>query len=470
LWDEAIAGTSLALPRSAMFPLPILPAQAAVPGAGLDATSTGSSNRISEAFAALLMLLTPTPGSDAKILDAAEAPKQESTPEKGAQPEIAGSDLAMIAALLANVTTQQQVPESGPVEVPIVENSPALPPVPSRLQPILSFATGASPDQLGDEATPRLIAENLSSLPDHEQPILAQHLFDGVEDESSGRAARVSADAPALSTGDSKFSVFVSPAGEAAKIPPAIRELFEKSGAAAKKTVEGQEAVALAPVHETGGADSAPRGLAIADAQIDKHVDGTSLLPGDRSGFFSHDNNRGGGNESHGGGTPNQQPFVHGVTFQPVEAERAPAPAQNHFWSATIERLATEISAQARSERQEVSMRLEPPELGHVKIELALDGDRLQARVTTEFAEAGALIQSHVQELRQALQAHQLDLVSVQVDLGGSSGFSSNPQQGAESQKKGFSDFGGILPVGDAETGEAPRVPSVDRGGVSVWA
>ncbi|HEX2385223.1 MAG TPA: hypothetical protein VHL99_01600, partial [Candidatus Binatia bacterium] len=90
---QAIGGTSLALPRSAMFPLPIVPAQAVVPGVGLDLAPTGSTNTISEGFAALLLLLTPRLESAAQLVDGAELPQQGSTAEKGARPEAADSDL-----------------------------------------------------------------------------------------------------------------------------------------------------------------------------------------------------------------------------------------------------------------------------------------------------------------------------------------------------------------------------------------
>ena len=450
-----------------MFPLPILPAQPVAPGAGHDATSISAGNAISEDFAALLFFLTPASDIAPAILDTPEIPQFRPTPEKGAHPEIADSDLEMIAAFFAGVPAPLQLPPESGVEVPIRDNFPAPPVNPSRLQPILSLAAGTTPDQPAGADKAPAISDNLSSAPDRERTMLPQ-LFD-VKDKSSGRGAHASADTPTLSTEESKFPVFVSGVGKAEKIPPAIENQIAKSGATEKKALDvGQEPPAFLP-HETAETDATPRGLAIADGQVDKHVDGTFLLPSERSGFFARDNNRGGDHESHSGGTPNQQPLMHGVTFQPVEAERA-APAQNHSWSSNIERLATEISAQARSERQEVSMRLEPPELGHVKIELALDGDRLQARITTEFAEAGALIQSHVQELRQALHAHNLDLVSVQVDLGGSSGFSGNLQQGAESGQKSSPEIRGILPMGDSEAGEPQRVASLDRGAVSVWA
>ena len=442
-----------------MFPLPIPPAQPVLPGATVDAPAGDPNKPSPETFASLLFLLIPGSQPAAKILAVGETPAHEISPETGAEQEITDKDLPILAALFTVVPPAQLPPESGR-ELALVENASAQPPAPATPQPILSFATGQLADQLGDAADSGVIPEN---LPSTERTTLPQRFFD-VKNESIGRQTRVSDETPTLSFADAR-------PGEAEKIPAAFRDLFEKSGAAEKKAVEdSQTAAPLAHQRETAATDAAPRGLSIADVQVDQHVEGASLLPSERSGFFSHDNNRGGDHDAHAGTTANQQPFAHGVTFQPVEAERTAAPAQNHSWSATIERLATEISAQARSERQEISMRLEPPELGHVKIELALDGDRLQARVTTEFAEAGALIQNHVQELRQALQAHSLDLVSIQVDLGGTGGFFSNLQQDAESGQKSSPEIRGGMPASDGEAGEVQRVASLDRGGVSVWA
>ena len=451
-----------------MFPLPNLPAQPVAPGAILDAPAGDASKPSPETFASLLFLLIPSTPTAAKILDIGETPDNDSVPQKAAQQEITDKDVDMVAALFAAVPPpQQQPPPSGRADLSIVENSPALPagqPIP---QSILSFAAGESPDQPGESGNSDVVPQNLLSAAERQATALPRDLFDG-KDKSLGREARVSAETPTLSPEESKAPV---DSLRAEKIPSAIRELLETSGAAEKKSIDdSQKATPFARPRETAATDAAPRGLATADVQVDQHVEGASLLPSERSGFFSRDNHRGDDHESHAGGTLNQPPFAHGVTFQPVESERAAAPAQNHSWSATIERLAAEISAQARTERQQVSMRLEPPELGHVKIELALDGDRLQARVTTESAEAGALIQNHIQELRQALQTHSLDLVSVQVDLGGSSAFSSNLQQGSESGQSS-PEIRGIIPAGESEAaGEPQRVAPLDRGGLSVWA
>ncbi len=220
----------------------------------------------------------------------------------------------------------------------------------------------------------------------------------------------------------------------------------------------------------------APRGLAIADSQVAARVEGVSSLPSERSGFFTHDNNpHAGANGSNERGDGNSQAalLTQPASLRAAESERPAAVQPAHGWSATIERLAAEISTHARNDQQQISMRLEPPELGRLKIDLSLDGDRLQARVTAEVAEAGNLIQTHVAELRQALQAFNLDLVNVQVDLGGWAGLGGGLPQGARSesdQQRGWGEMAGTFQASDGEQQEQSRTSAVSSGGVSVWA
>ncbi len=214
--------------------------------------------------------------------------------------------------------------------------------------------------------------------------------------------------------------------------------------------------------------------MSIADGQVSARVEGVAT-PSERSGFFSRDERHGGARDTSQGpeaGLP--AAAAHGTTFHGVESEKPAAPA--NAWSATIERLAAEISNHARQglhDRHEVSMRLEPPELGGLKIELSLDGDRLQARITAEVAETGGLIQTHLSELRQALQAHSLDLVNVQVDLGAWSGLSSGLDQGPHPESEGRKHWPGMPALVAANEGEASEhagAAFISRGAVSVWA
>jgi hypothetical protein len=198
------------------------------------------------------------------------------------------------------------------------------------------------------------------------------------------------------------------------------------------------------------------------EGRLAARVEG-SLSPGEKSEFFIARNDVSSDVE------PKAQSIAQGTFFRSLESERTAAPQTAHVWSATIERLAAEISTHVRQNRHEVTMRLEPPELGNLRIELSLDGDRLQARVTAEIADAGNLIQTHLPELRQALQAHKLDLVNVQVDLGGWAGLAQDSRQ----QSRESADPAALSAISQASDGEAKdlaKSTSVSGNAVSVWA
>lgn len=188
--------------------------------------------------------------------------------------------------------------------------------------------------------------------------------------------------------------------------------------------------------------------------------------PGDESGLFTARK------DVSSDGDSNVLWLAQGSSLRGLESERAAAPQTANLWSSTIERLAAEISTHVRHNRHEVTMRLEPPELGNLRIELSLDGDRLQARVTAEVADAGSLIQTHLPELRQALQAHKLDLVNVQVDLGGWAGLGAGLTHDSrqQTQERVAPAAPAMSLGGDGEAKEVAKTPPVTDGAVSVWA
>lgn len=94
------------------------------------------------------------------------------------------------------------------------------------------------------------------------------------------------------------------------------------------------------------------------------------------------------------------------------------ADAPTSTWHPTIERVAGEIVGHIQINKREAILHLDPPELGKIKIDLHLNGDKLQAHIFAEAHEAQSLIENHMQELRQALQANNFDLVDVRVQGG----------------------------------------------------
>lgn len=160
-----------------------------------------------------------------------------------------------------------------------------------------------------------------------------------------------------------------------------------------------------------------------------------------------------------------------GHTNREVEGEkRISSP-----WSPVIERIAGEISTQLHQNRHEAFIQLEPPELGGLRIDLVLKGDKVQVHIVAEAAEAGRLVQDQLPELRQALQAHKLELVEVRVDVGEWNGERGDPSGGFRRESGEQQEWGGIFassPGGEADQKGHSRINSFydNRGNVSVWA
>ena len=83
-----------------------------------------------------------------------------------------------------------------------------------------------------------------------------------------------------------------------------------------------------------------------------------------------------------------------------------------------VERLARDIGEHFRVGEQQAVLRLEPPELGKVKIDLRIEGGQLHVRIAAEGQESQALIEHHLPELHQALCAGQIDVGAVRVSQG----------------------------------------------------
>lgn len=142
-------------------------------------------------------------------------------------------------------------------------------------------------------------------------------------------------------------------------------------------------------------------------------------------------------------------------------------------WQAVIAQVAGELSAHISRSTREAVIHLDPPELGRVKIDLVLEGERVQAHIVAESADVGALIQSHLSELKQALHSHNLALDKVQVDVhtGGQPGsFAQSFQQDARARegREGTTPFAQRAEQEREESGWRSVLDS--GGGVNVWA
>jgi flagellar hook-length control protein FliK len=143
-------------------------------------------------------------------------------------------------------------------------------------------------------------------------------------------------------------------------------------------------------------------------------------------------------------------------------------------WRPVIGRVATEIAAQLRISQNEAVIQLDPPDLGKIKIDLHVRGDKLQAHIIAEAQESHALIENHLQELRQALQVQSVDLIDVRVSHGDVTG-GGDPMAGFRQQSNGGQETSWTSANSAAAASESsePRRQDGTRresGRVSVWA
>ena len=143
-------------------------------------------------------------------------------------------------------------------------------------------------------------------------------------------------------------------------------------------------------------------------------------------------------------------------------------------WRPMVERLARDIGEHFRVGEQQAVLRLEPPELGKVKIDLRIEGGQLHVRIAAEGQESQALIEHHLPELHQALRAGQIDVGAVRVSQGEwnpggalAQNFNQSPQGRQESPRDVVS-FG-VADEAITESSAQPSPPSAD-GRVSMWA
>lgn len=160
----------------------------------------------------------------------------------------------------------------------------------------------------------------------------------------------------------------------------------------------------------------------------------------------------------------------------PREGPSPAADDSTSTWRPTVERVTGEIVGHIQMNKREAILHLDPPELGKIKIDLHLKGDKLQAHIFTEAHEARSLIENHIQELRQALQANNLDLVDVRVQGGwhGAMGDAMHgfPQQQQQQPPAGQQEWGGASGNVDRDALEPqPNDGSTsEQGRVSMWA
>ncbi|HEY7164390.1 MAG TPA: flagellar hook-length control protein FliK [Candidatus Binatia bacterium] len=140
-----------------------------------------------------------------------------------------------------------------------------------------------------------------------------------------------------------------------------------------------------------------------------------------------------------------------------------------------VQQVADGIAANVRENRHQAVLDLNPPDLGRVRINLTLDGGKLEVHILAEAHESRNLLQNHLPELKQALQMHQLDLAEVRFDNSNWSGSMTDLSQGFERtpnnrQQSGSAANGGEPTMAIADAQSAVEAPAPAGGRVSMWA
>lgn len=101
-----------------------------------------------------------------------------------------------------------------------------------------------------------------------------------------------------------------------------------------------------------------------------------------------------------------------------AETSDPPASAERSAARPLVEQVVTRLTP-LRQGRQEVSLRLEPADLGSIRVEAVLDGPRLSLRITAEHESAKSLLEGTLPRLRESLsqQGFVADQLTVQLGL-----------------------------------------------------
>jgi hypothetical protein len=165
---------------------------------------------------------------------------------------------------------------------------------------------------------------------------------------------------------------------------------------------------------------------------------------------------------------------IGGVTG-PMHSTAQPAPdaveGATHAASASprapVEQVAERVGLAHREGREEVSFRLDPPELGAVRIQAVLEGQRLTLHIRTEHEAARAALEQSMPQLKESLSQQGIVAGRVTIELG------------LDTSPRGFAGQG-FAGSPREETGDVPArsnavsVPrrtwsEMDRRGVDLW-
>ena len=220
---------------------------------------------------------------------------------------------------------------------------------------------------------------------------------------------------PALSSGQPEIRDLPAAAAEHASKP--VTSSLHSSTSPVPDTVspparEEEPRPPTAGAHATQTAPEARHEVSLAIGTAD--AGGFRSSPdGDRSG----DRGRNGPNAGNGLGGVSGSPAS---TTQPAPdstdvSTRAASVAAPR---AAVEQVAERVGLAHREGRDEVSFRLEPPELGAVRIQAVLEGQRLTLHIRTEHEAARVALEQSMPQLRESLSQQGIVAGRVTIELG----------------------------------------------------
>ena len=198
-----------------------------------------------------------------------------------------------------------------------------------------------------------------------------------------------------------------------------------------------------------------------------------------RLGFDDHGGNAFSG--AYGGSRDHSAPFSDSMVIVPFtntlngEGPRSRDGQSSVSWPPVIEQVASGIVANIRQRKHEAVIALDPPELGSLKINLSLDGSKVQIRIIAEAHESRNLIEHHLPELKQALQVHRLDLIDARVEGGNWNGATGDLmhsfQRGSDNREQWDWSAGDLFrPLSESTETQRPDTTPPSTGRVSMWA
>ena len=155
-------------------------------------------------------------------------------------------------------------------------------------------------------------------------------------------------------------------------------------------------------------------------------------------------------------------------TAQPTpDAVEGAAHAASASPRAPVEQVAERVGLAHREGREEVSFRLDPPELGAVRIQAVLEGQRLTLHIRTEHEAARAALEQSMSQLKESLSQQGIVAGRVTIELGldtSSRGFTGHGFAGSPREE-----IGDAPARSNAVPAPSRSWPERDRRGVDLW-